>query len=268
MKISELTVKAKIIIAAAAAVTVTAAAVIFVMLSGGKAEAYRVLKIFEMTGGASVDRSAMELSAYTGMNLESSDVLSVMKDSSVFISPDNDKFILLDRNTVMEMKASGTPSDIRTTIKLISGTILNEITNPLSANSVYEVNTPKATMAVRGTDFTVTVTELNDPATCAIIGSRYMDNGGEQRAYGNITIQSGTLKLTRDGDSALIGSGGSFSADELQYNGVITICADAVIEGSGTIGGIDYNGNSIVVSVSANIDSGITFNGNVTYTNL
>lgn len=86
MKISELTAKTKIIIAAAA-VIVTAAVVIIVMLSGGKAEVYRVLKIFGMTGEASVDRSSMKLSAYTGMNMESGDVLSVMKDSSVHISP-------------------------------------------------------------------------------------------------------------------------------------------------------------------------------------
>ena len=161
MRLSEMTKKTKVIIEAAAAV-VAAAAVITVMLLVGKTDAYRVIKIFDMSGKADVERSAVVLDAYKGMNLESGDVLSVHEDSTAQISLDGDKFILLDRNTVMEMKAEGTPSDSRTTINLVSGTILNELTQPLSDHSVYEVNTPKATMAVRGTEFTVSVTPLED----------------------------------------------------------------------------------------------------------
>ncbi|MGN1102684.1 MAG: FecR domain-containing protein, partial [Huintestinicola sp.] len=161
MRSSEMTKKTGIIIGAAAAVVV-AAAVITVMLLSGKNEAYRVIKIFDVSGKADVERSAVVLDAYKGMNLESGDVLSVREDSTARISLDGDKFILLDRNTVLEMKAEGTASDSRTTINLVSGTILNELTQPLSANSVYEVNTPKATMAVRGTEFTVSVTPLED----------------------------------------------------------------------------------------------------------
>ncbi len=150
-----LSLKVKIIIAActvAAAAAVTGAVIVL-----NSEEAYRVIKVFELEGSAAVEREAGKLNAYVGMNLESGDVLSVDDNSLVRISLDGDKYILLDSGTVMELYAEGSASDSRTTINLKEGTILNEITNALSANSSYEVNTPKATMAVRGTSFSVTV---------------------------------------------------------------------------------------------------------------
>ncbi len=150
-----LSLKVKIIIVActvAAAAAVTGAVIVL-----NSEEAYRVIKVFELEGSAAVEREAGKLDAYVGMNLESGDVLSVDDNSLVRISLDGDKYILLDSGTVMELYAEGSASDSRTTINLKEGTILNEITNALSANSSYEVNTPKATMAVRGTSFSVTV---------------------------------------------------------------------------------------------------------------
>ena len=151
-----LTLKLKIIIAVASVVVVAGGVTAGVILT--REDAYRVLKVFELTGSATVSREAAgDLDAYVGMNLESGDTLTVGEDSIMRLSLDNDKYILLDSGTVLELIAAGTPNDSRTVINLKEGTILNEITNSLSANSSYEVNTPKATMAVRGTSFSVTV---------------------------------------------------------------------------------------------------------------
>ena len=152
-----MTLKAKIIIVCTA-VAVTSAAAVAVGVAVTKEDAYRVLKVFEMTGTAVVERDGSgALDAYVGMNLESGDTLTVADDSTLRISMDSDKYVLLDGGTILELVATGSPSDSRTSIDLKKGTILNEITNPLSANSSYEVSTPKATMAVRGTSFTVSV---------------------------------------------------------------------------------------------------------------
>lgn len=154
-----MTLKVKVIIICSA-VAVTSAAAVAVGVAVTKEDAYRVLKVFEMTGTAMVDREGSgELEAYVGMNLESGDTLTVGDDSSLRISMDSDKYVLLDSGTILELTAAGTAADSRTSIALKKGTILNEITNPLSANSSYEVSTPKATMAVRGTSFTVSVEE-------------------------------------------------------------------------------------------------------------
>lgn len=155
--IAGLTLKMKIIFAVAAIAVVGGTAAV-VGYNVTKEDAYRVLKVFEMEGASIVSREGSgDLEAYVGMNLESGDVLSVGDESTLRVVLDNDKYILLDGGTVLELNAAGTAADSRTTVNLRQGTILNEITNPLSANSSYEVNAPKATMAVRGTSFSVSV---------------------------------------------------------------------------------------------------------------
>lgn len=159
--IAQLTVKTKIIIGCCMAVAAAAAVVVGIVL--GRDETYRVLKVFEMNGSSVITREELgELDAYVGMNLENGDTVNVGEESTLRLVLDNDKYVLLDSGTVMKLNAAGNASDSRTYIELQKGTILNEITNPLSANSSYEVATPKATMAVRGTSFIISVTENPD----------------------------------------------------------------------------------------------------------
>lgn len=156
-----LTSKAKVIITAVAAAVVAAGIAAGVLLT--RQDSYRVLKVFELMGTASVTReSAGDIDAYVGMNLESGDVVSVDDNSNMRISLDSDKYVLLDAGTVLELVAAGNEKDSRTTLNLREGAILNEITSALSENSSYEVNAPKATMAVRGTSYSVTVTKDGD----------------------------------------------------------------------------------------------------------
>ena len=90
-----LTSKAKVIITAVAAAVVAAGIVAGVLLT--RQDSYRVLKVFELMGTASVTReSAGDIDAYVGMNLESGDVVSVDDNSNMRISLDSDKYVLLD----------------------------------------------------------------------------------------------------------------------------------------------------------------------------
>lgn len=160
--LASLSLKVKIaVVCAAVAVTGTVTAVVIANTSADNT--YRVLKVFELSGSAVVSRQgAGDLDAYVGMNLESGDTLSVNSGSTLRISMDGDKYVLLDEGTVLELVAEGSPSDSRTSLNLKEGTILNELTTSLSANSSYEVSTPKATMAVRGTSFMVSVKKNED----------------------------------------------------------------------------------------------------------
>ena len=160
--LAAISLKVKILIVCAA-VVVAGGVSAAVLISSNKADTYRVLKVFELTGSAVISREGTgELDAYVGMNLESGDTLTVGEDSTLRISMDGDKYVLLDSGTVLELVAEGTPADSRTSIVLKQGTILNELTTSLSANSSYEVSTPKATMAVRGTSFIVSVEQNED----------------------------------------------------------------------------------------------------------
>ena len=159
--IASMSKKVKIIICCCAAAVVAAAVVLGLLMN--REDTYRVLKVFEMSGSAVISREGLgELDAYVGMNLENGDTVSVGEDSTMRIVMDNDKYVLLDSGTVLSLSAAGNAFDSRTKIDLKEGTILNEITKPLSANSSYEVTTPKATMAVRGTSFMVTVEKNPD----------------------------------------------------------------------------------------------------------
>ena len=159
--IASMSKKVKIIICCCAAAVVAAAVVLGLLMN--REDTYRVLKVFEMSGSAVISREGLgELDAYVGMNLENGDTISVGEDSTMRIVMDNDKYVLLDSGTVLSLSAAGNAFDSRTKIDLKEGTILNEITKPLSANSSYEVTTPKATMAVRGTSFMVTVEKNPD----------------------------------------------------------------------------------------------------------
>ncbi len=164
MKIlSSLSLKAKIIAGASTAVAAAGAAVLIFTLVSSSPDAFRLLKIFEMTGRSTVTRvNSGAMDAYEGMNLESGDVIEVGTESKMTLSLDSDKYLSLDPSTVLELIAEGTESDSKTTVNLRSGGVLNEITEPLSAESSYSVNTPKATMAVRGTSFYVSVRRLDD----------------------------------------------------------------------------------------------------------
>lgn len=159
--IAAMSLKVKIIIACSAAFVISGAVAAGVILT--KEDTYRVLKVFEMTGSSVITREGTgDIDAYIGMNLESGDTVTVGSGSTLRLALDSDKYLMLDSDTVLELIASGTAADSRTAINLKQGTILNEITTPLSANSSYEVSAPKATMAVRGTSFTVSVDKDNN----------------------------------------------------------------------------------------------------------
>ncbi|MBR6694889.1 MAG: hypothetical protein IKL70_00555, partial [Oscillospiraceae bacterium] len=112
--LSAMTLKAKIF-AVSAAVLVVGTVGTIIGIAVAKEDEYRVVKVFEMTGEAVVQREGTgELSAYVGMNLENGDILTVGEDSTLRISMDNDKYVLLDSGTVLKLNATGTSSDSKT----------------------------------------------------------------------------------------------------------------------------------------------------------
>ena len=141
---------------AAGAVAAATAVTSFVLLN--KDEDYRVIKVFDKTGTSVVTRPKVgDLEPYVGMNLESGDTVCTFKESTMHMNLDDTKYLLLEPETKVELEASGNSKDNKTKIVLKSGSVLNEITEPLSSDSTYEVSAPKATMAVHGTSFRVTI---------------------------------------------------------------------------------------------------------------
>lgn len=169
--------KAVIGISAGAALCVIVAVVVVLILQNRK-ESYRLVKVYEVEGEASVSRKGIDdLQPYANMQLQSGDLVKV-DTGRMTLKLDEDKYVYAEEETEFSLEAEGDSKDSRTRIQLKRGAITNEIQNKLSTDSSYEVNTPNSTMAVRGTIFRVAVTYGED-GTC----------------YTTITVFDGTVAV-------------------------------------------------------------------------
>lgn len=143
----------------AAAGVVLMAAVVFLILHLGKGkDTYRSIQIYELEGSATIEREGIgEVAAVESLFLESGDRILVSEESTMRLKLDDDKYILVEENSVFTIVAKGTKEDSKTSINLEKGAITNEIQNKLNDNSSYDVTTPNSVMAVRGTIFRVEV---------------------------------------------------------------------------------------------------------------
>jgi len=136
--------------------------------SGGKKEAYRIIQVLEVSGSVSVERESLgTMDAYEGMRLESGDRITVGGASWLKMKMDEDKYALVEPDSVLRLEASGRSADSKTVLHLEAGAVSNRLEKELSADSSYEVNTPNSTMAVRGTVFRVEVTIDEDGISIA-----------------------------------------------------------------------------------------------------
>lgn len=142
-----------IVIAAIAVVAVIT--VCLILLLSKKDEAYRLIKVFEMNGKATVSRDGIgDIDAYNNMVLESGDTV-FQNQGYMTLKMDEDKYVYVEENTKFTLVAKGDSVNSKTTIELEQGAITNEIQNKLSDDAVYEINTPNSSMSVRGTVYRV-----------------------------------------------------------------------------------------------------------------
>lgn len=153
----EKTILAKATIAVAS-VAVVAGTVMAVNHLSKTKDTYRSILIYEIEGNAEIEREGMgKFSGTENLYLESGDQLTVEPESFTRLRLDEDKYVMVEEDSALSIEAAGTEEDSRTKINLTKGAIINEIQNPLSASSTYEVTTPNSIMAVRGTIFRVEI---------------------------------------------------------------------------------------------------------------
>lgn len=144
-----------IIIPVAVLAVLGVGALIFILTN--KTAAYRLIKVFEIDGNATVTRADIgDLEAYANMVLESGDSV-FLDEGTMTLKLDEDKYVYVEEQTKFTLEATGDSVNSKTTIQLNQGAITNEIQNKLSEDSTYEINTPNSTMSVRGTVYRVTV---------------------------------------------------------------------------------------------------------------
>ena len=141
-----------------------------VFVRGSGREAYRSIRIVELNGTVLIEREKTgTLEAAVNMNLLSGDCVSTAEGAYAVLRLDTDKYVMLGECGAMEVTAEGDDTSGRTSIRLVSGSVLNEIQNPLGESSSYEIVTPNATMSVRGTVFEVRNHEEGDGKVSVLV---------------------------------------------------------------------------------------------------
>ncbi len=148
------TVKGKIIAGAVTLAVIAAAVVVIVLLNTG----YRTISVDDLTGVTKITAGKSVSEAFKGQNLKSGYDVFVEEASDLTLALDTDKHVYAGEFTSFSLEAAGKPGkDSRTVIRLDEGSVLSEIDEKLAADESYVVESPNATMAVRGTTFTVSV---------------------------------------------------------------------------------------------------------------
>lgn len=171
--------KGKIIAGAATLVVIAAVVVVVILLNTG----YRSIRVEDLDGTTKVTADSGVIEAFEGQNLKDGYKVRVMEDSSLTLALDSDKHVFADELTKFRIEAVGVAGkDSRTVIRLEKGSVLNKIDNKLLPSESYVVESPNASMSVRGTVFTVTVF-YDDEGFCHTV----------------VEVSEGVVELTENG---------------------------------------------------------------------
>lgn len=180
----------------AGAVAVVGGIAAAVILNIGGKNAFRNITVLDTLGSISVFREAINdtMEAYVDMNLESGDQVSVGPASELDLKLDDDKFVYVEENTKMYLQSEGDSENSKTVIYMSEGASLNRIDKKLNENSTYEIRTPNATMAIRGTVGWVQVIDSYHSKICLLEGTLtvFCNDPVEGQAKGQtITLEAG-----------------------------------------------------------------------------
>ncbi len=125
-------------------------------------EEYRVVSVDSYEGEVILERNSKEQDMFKGMNLKSEDRVSTGAAANMLLLADSDKHILAKENTCFTLISTGDENKGKIVINLEYGTSLITIDSKLADGSEFEVDTPNASMSVRGTTFEVTYNKETD----------------------------------------------------------------------------------------------------------
>ncbi|MCQ2499535.1 MAG: FecR family protein [Lachnospiraceae bacterium] len=149
------TMKGRIIAGVVTLGVIGAVIVAVIMMNSG----YRTIAVEDLNNTTTVVNSGNSTAAYVGQHLKGGDDVTVSTESDLTLALDTDKHMFANEKTHFWIEASGKEGDTRTNIHLAEGSVLNRIDNKLNETENFKVDTPNATMSVRGTVFKVAVYE-------------------------------------------------------------------------------------------------------------
>lgn len=247
------TTKGKIIAGAVTIAVIAGVVVLIILLNTG----YRNIRVEDLKGTSQVTSLMSVSEAFKGQNLVNGDKVEVFEKSSLTLALDSDKHVVANELTKFSLEAFGVAgNDSRTVIHLENGSISNEIDNKLLPSESYVVESPNASMSVRGTIFSVdvffdgeglchTVVEVEQ----GVVEMTDKDSGKVKTL--NAGDKAEVISRVENNDNSSVNSGGN-SGGNVSYSPV----SDFEYRNS-SLGGIEilkYIGKEKIVNVPAEID--------------
>lgn len=166
-----------------------------------------------------------------GDKLESERYIHSFVESDLTMLLDADKHVYAGNDTKLHLTAEGKKSSSKTRIDLYEGTLVIGIDEKLNAEETFEINTPNATMAVRGTVFTITVERQKDRSFATNLKV-------DQGAVEAVTTENGEKKTeTIEAGGSRVFTGENVTPPEVPAELVLQGFADrSFLSGSGTSG--------------------------------
>ncbi len=150
--------------------------------------ASRSIIVEALSGTVTSEKQSEKANLVKGEALRSGQTVSTSEASDLTLLLDSDKHVYAGENTDFRLDAAGKENSTNTRIELLTGTITSVIDNKLQTGESYEVVTPNATMAVRGTTFKVTVCLGNDGYVTTLevtegVVDLIVKEGGKDKTY-------------------------------------------------------------------------------------
>jgi len=161
----KMNINLKIVIPAIAVVII---GIIVAALFLNKEDGYRSIQVYQVNGNVTLERENIGvMDAYENLNLISGDALETFVESFSRLKLDDDKYVLVEQDSKIEIFATGDQANSKTDIRLDKGAITVEVENKLNDDSSFEVTTPNSVMAIRGTVFRISAAtdENGEPIT-------------------------------------------------------------------------------------------------------
>ncbi|MBQ3162668.1 MAG: FecR domain-containing protein [Oscillospiraceae bacterium] len=130
---------------------IIAAAILVSLYFGG--EVSRELIVTEIQGSATISRETKIVNASKNSRLVSGDIINTDKDSSLRISIDDDKYILVEPESTVYIHFTDIASKGDISVNLSKGAVICEVNKKLKKNATFKLKTPNSSINVTGTVF-------------------------------------------------------------------------------------------------------------------
>ena len=142
-----------ILVGLIAILMILAGAIVISLYFGG--DVSRQLIITEINGSAEIIRDNKKFTASKNSTLNSGDILTTDKNSSVRINIDGNKYILVEPDSSLYIYFTDVASKGDISVNLSKGAVLCQINEKLKKNAAFTVKTPNGSIDVVGTVFRV-----------------------------------------------------------------------------------------------------------------